>query len=291
MKFAWMKDHRSRFSVPFMSRMLGVSPSGFYAWLKRRPSARRRRDDQLALRMRAMFRRSRRTYGAHRLHQDLQAEGERVSRKRVARLMVREGIVARPKRRFRRTTDSAHRRGFAPNHIARNFSSDEPDRVWAADITFIRTWEGWVFLAVLIDVFSRRVVGFALDDSMTDQLTLDALNNAIRQRRPPPGLVHHSDRGSQYASRCYRRALVGVGAVQSMSRAGDCWDNALVESFFSTLKHELIHRYAWPTKRGAISAVTDYIENFYNPYRRHSSIGYESPVGFELNFKRPALAA
>ena len=200
------------------------------------------------------------------------------------------GLVARPKKRFKKTT----RRGEnppAPNLLQQDFEAKAPNEKWVADITYIRTWEGWVYLAVIIDLFSRRVVGFALDDHMRIDLPLQALMMAIQRRRPAPGLVHHSDRGSQYTSAAYRAALDNVGAALSMSGTGNCYDNAVAESFFSTLKQELVFRHAWPTKRVAINAVTRYITQFYNPSRIHSANQYLSPVEKELAFVTAALAA
>jgi transposase InsO family protein len=207
---------------------------------------------------------------------------QRVSRKRVARLMRRAGLSARFVRRWRATTDSQHGLPVAPNVVARRFNADAPNRVWVTDMTYVRTWEGWLYLAAIIDVFSRRVVGWAMADHLRTELPLEALGMALGIRQPAVGLVHHSDRGCQYASETYRSELAARGIVCSMSRVGDCWDNAVAESFFATLKVELIYRRPWPTKAEARAAIHEYIAAFYNPHRRHSALGYLSPMAYEV---------
>jgi transposase InsO family protein len=245
-------------------------------------SVRATRDRQLTSRIRVLHAESRGSYGSPRIYRDLAAAGEAVSRKRVARLMQENGLAGRRKRRFRQTTDSAHALPVAKNWLKRHFSPAAPNQAWAADITYIRCWEGWCYLAVVIDLFSRRVVGWAVAEHMHTELVLEALQRAIIQRRPAAGLVHHSDRGSQYASAAYRAALAKHGIVQSMSRKGNCWDNAVVESFFATLKEECIHRGSWPTRARVRAAITEYIEQFYNCRRRHSTLDHVSPVDYEL---------
>jgi putative transposase len=289
-RFAFIKDHEGQHPVAFMCKLLGVSASGYYAWVGRPPSPREREDERLRLEIQAIHRNSRGTYGSPRVLLDLRARGRRVGRNRVARIMRKDGRVGRLPRRWKRTTLSNHRLGYSPNLLANDFSAQAPNTVWVGDITYIRTWEGWLYLASLLDLYARRVVGFALDDTMSAELPLEALRMARRNRRPPPGLIHHSDRGSQYASNAYRAELASMGAVQSMTK-GSCYENAVAESFFSTLKTELIHRYAWPTKEAAAKAVIDYINNFYNPVRRHSSAGNLSPIEHELCFMRAAVAA
>ena len=270
---------------------MGVSTSGFYRWSKRHEPARARRDRQLGTTIRALHAASGGTYGSPRILRELAAAGEAVGRKRVARLMRENGIVGQTPRRFRRTTDSKHDLPIAENVVARNFNPEAPNRVWAADITYVRTWAGWLYLAVVIDLFSRRVVGWAIADHMRTDLVLSALTMAFDTRKPEAGLVHHSDRGSQYASHAHRRALDERHAICSMSRKGNCWDNAVVESFFGTLKQELLYRRAWPTKQTTIEAIGEYIERFYNTRRRHSSLGYVSPLEYEMVSARTALAA
>jgi transposase InsO family protein len=271
--------------------LLDVSRSGFYAWSLRPVSARATRDRQLTSRIRVLHAESRGSYGSPRIHRDLAAAGETVSRKRVARLMQESGLAGRRKRRFRQTTDSAHALPVVKNRLKRDFSPAAPNQAWAADITYIRCWEGWCYLAVVIDLFSRRVVGWAVAEHMRTELVLEALQRAITLRRPAAGLVHHSDRGSQYASAAYRAALAKHGIVQSMSRKGNCWDNAVVESFFATLKEECIYRRSWPTRSRVYAGIAEYIEQFYNCQRRHSTLDHVSPVEYELASRMVEKAA
>jgi transposase InsO family protein len=290
-KFAFIHAERAKLPVTRLCDALEVSPSGYYAWAQRPPSQRAVADAKLVPVIRACHAQSRGTYGSPRVHQDLQALGHRVSRKRVARLMRREGVSARPPKRYRATTQSKHPLPVAPNVVARNFQSDGPNRVWVTDMTYVWTWEGWLFLAAIVDVFSRRIVGWAVADHLRTKLALEALGMALGIRHPDQGLVHHSDRGCQYASEAYRSELAARGIVCSMSRVGDCWDNAVAESFFATLKTELIHRRPWPTKSEARAAIHDYIGAFYNPNRRHSSLGYLSPMDYERQHAARFVAA
>ena len=239
----------------------------------------------------AIHRRSRRTYGSPRVHADLRAKGRRVGKKRVERLMRKNGLAAQRKRRFRRTTDSNHDGPIAPNVLERQFVQEAPNTVWVTDVTYIFTAEGWLYLAVMLDLFSRRVVGWATSDTNDRFLALDALYRSLRARRPQTGLVHHSDRGSPYASEDYRDALRDRGITASMSRTGDCWDNAVAESFFATLKGELVDHERYATRTAAVASIGDYIESFYNIERRHSHLGYVSPIEYELRSQSAALAA
>jgi putative transposase len=289
-RFAFIRAEKALLPTAKLCRALGVSRSGYYAWTRRPPSSRALVDAKLVPVIRACHARSRATYGSPRIHQDLRALDYRVSRKRVARLMRREGLSSRPPRRYRVTTDSGHKLPVAPNVVARNFNAIGPNRVWVTDMTYVWTWEGWLFLAVIVDVFSRRVVGWSAADHLRTELPLEALGMALGLRRPQQGLVHHSDRGCQYASELYRAELVARGIVCSMSRVGDCWDNAVAESFFATLKAELIHRRPWPTKHEARLAIHDYIGGFYNPHRRHSSLGYLSPMDYEAQHAASSAA-
>ena len=223
-----------------------------------------------------------RTYGSPRVHEDLQEQGIRCGRKRVARLMRENGIRAKQARRFKATTDSDHNDPVAPNLLDREFHVDVPDRVWVADLTYIWTREGWLYLAVILDLFSRRVVGWSMSKRITSQLTLEALSVALWSRKPSPGLLHHSDRGSQYTCGDYRDVLDEHGVLCSMSRKGDCWDNAVAESFFKTLKVERVNDRDYWTREEAQMDIIDYIERFYNRKRRHSYLGYVSPVEYEL---------
>ena len=260
-----------------------MSRSGFYAWSTRPECARKSDDRRLRLEIRASHKESRDTYGRPRIHRDLKAKGVCVSSKRVARLMKEEGLQGRQRRRFVRTTRSDPALPVAPNIVDRQFSPPGPNLVWAGDITYVRTAHGWAYLAVLIDLFSRKVVGWELSETADARCVLAALRAARTLRELQPGAVHHSDRGCQYASGEYRKALEGAGVRCSMSRKGNCWDNAVVESFFGTLKAELpdFDR-GYSSDADARRAIGDYIDNFYNPRRRHSSLGYVSPVEYEV---------
>jgi putative transposase len=290
-RFRFIDAEKAAYPVVFLCHVLDVSPSGYYAWRRRPEPARVRLDAQLAVEIAAEHKRSRGIYGSPRVHLELRARGVRVGRKRVERLMRKNGIKGRQKRRFRRTTDSKHLQPIAPNLLARNFNPKRPDEAWAGDVTYVATREGWLYLAVLLDLFSRRVVGWAISDINDRVLALEALNHALRLRHPRPGLVHHSDRGSPYASDEYRAALAAAGVVASMSRTGDCWDNAVAESFFATLRAELLDHERYATRAYATTSIGDYIEGFYNPQRRHSHTGYVSPIEFELRAQVAALAA
>ena len=277
MSYGFVHDHVALFPVQLMCEVLGVSRSGYYDWVSRPESARAAEDRGLAAEIRASHEGSRGRYGSPRVHAELRAHGRRVGRKRVARLMRGMGLAARRKRRFRRTTDSAHALPVAPNLLGRDFAAAAPDRVWLADLTYIWTAEGWLYLAVVLDLFSRRVVGWAMADHLGHELALAALDMAIARRRPAAGLVHHSDRGVQFAAHGYRRRLREHGMLCSMSRKGDCWDNAPMESFFATLKGELVEERDYLTRDEARADVFQYVEGFYNRRRLHSGIGYLTP--------------
>ncbi len=281
MRFSFILTEKALYPVALMCRLLQVSRSGFYEWVKRGPSKRAKRDAFLKEKIAASHKGSRGTYGSPRVLADLQSDGQRVGRKRVARLMREEGLQGCRPRRFKATTDSEHSMPVAENLVKRDFEPDGPDELWAADITYIRTWEGWLYLAVVIDLWSRRVVGWSMADHMRTELVLGALEMAVGQRELGQEAVHHSDRGSQYASRQYQDALAELEMKCSMSRKGNCWDNACVESFFATLKTELVHRRPWPTRQGVRLAVHEYIGGFYNGVRKHSFLGLMSPVEFE----------
>ncbi|UQA57104.1 IS3 family transposase [Polyangium aurulentum] len=290
-KFAFIAAEKAFFPVSVLCDVLGVSRSGFYAWSKHPAPRRKASDAQLAAEIVAAHRRSRGTYGSPRVHAELRARGLRVGKKRVERLMRERGLEARRKRRFRRTTDSNHTQPIAPNLLARQFETNAPNEAWVTDVTSISTGEGWLYLAAMIDLFSRRVVGYAMSAQNDRLLALEALQHALRARKPAPGLLHHSDRGSPYASEDYRAALGERGIVPSMSRTGNCWDNAVAESFFATLKAELTDAMHYPTRDAAMVSIRDYLESFYNPARRHSHLGYFSPVEFELRAQVAAFAA
>lgn len=292
MKFAFIAATKDEsYPVSFMCRHLGVSRAGFYTWCKRLRSARAQRDDVLGDKVEVTFTELRGVCGAPRIHEALRKAGESTSKKRVARLMTERGLSAKASKRFVRTTDSKHDLAVSANLLARDFTAAAPNRTWVSDITYVRTWEGWLYLAVVIDVFSRRVVGFAIDDHMRAELAVEALRMATNERRPAPGLIHHSDRGSQYASADYQKQLSMGGMRASMSRKGDCWDNAVAESFFATIKRELIDRQSWPTRVKIKAAIAEYIACFYNTKRAHSTLGFNTPVDFELEQRRPTMAA
>lgn len=291
MKFAFMEEKKVAFPIGPMCRTLGVSSSGYYAWQKRPASKRAKTDARLAVEVVAAHKRSRATYGSPRVHAELRARGIRVGRKRVERLMRQNGIQARRKRRFRRTTDSNHDNPVAPNVLERRFEPAAPNTVWVTDVTYVWTAEGWLYLAVMLDLFARKVVGWAASSANDTLLALAALDAAVAARHPAAGLVHHSDRGSPYASADYRAALTARGIVASMSRKGNCWDNSVAESFFATIKAELIDLEVFATRAAATAHISDYIERFYNPQRRHSFLGFLSPIEFELKAQLAALAA
>ena len=278
MRFCFIHDQRATFPVRVMCKMLDVSASGYYAWRDRPESMRASANRQLLDEIRRVHGDSRGRYGSPRVHAALRAEGRQIGRNRVARLMHHHGVRARQKRRFCRTTDSRHDFPLAPNLLGRRFTASAPDRVWLADITYVPTAEGWLYLAVVLDMFSRRVVGWAMDERITQELTLNALRMAIATRRPRPGLLHHSDRGSQYAAHAYRRLLAGHGMRCSMSRKADCWDNAPMESFFGSMKTELDDASGSQTRQAARSGLFQFIEGFYNCHRLHSAIGYMTPM-------------
>lgn len=281
MRYGFIRDHSQEFHVENACRVLKVSVSGYYAWLGRGPSERETEDARLIDRIRDIYESSDGVYGVRRIHRQLVSDGERCSRNRVARLMRECGLVARRRRKFRVTTDSKHNLPVAQNLLCREFFSSGPNQAWVSDITYVWTTEGWLYLAVVIDLHSRMVVGWSMKERLDRSLVLDALSMATGRRNPAPGLIHHSDRGSQYASYDYRNALDSHGMVCSMSRKGDCWDNAVAESFFGSLKTELVHQRRYRTRDEARRDIFEYIEVFYNRVRLHSSLGYLSPARFE----------
>lgn len=285
-----MKRWREEFPVEVMSRLFGVSRSGFYDWLKRPPSARARDDERLKVAIKAAHRRSRETYGVRRLQPELAAEGFVTGRDRIGRLRRAMGLRCKQKRKFKATTNSNHGLPVAENLLEQRFSPTAPNQVWVADITYIPTGEGWLYLAGLKDVFTCEIVGYAMGEWMTQELTGQALFRAVQQKRPAAGLIHHSDRGSQYCAHDYRAMLEQFGFKASMSRKGNCYDNAPMESFWGSLKNELVHHRRFATRAEAEAAVREYIEIFYNRQRRHSRLGYLSPAVFVQNFSRTAEA-
>jgi putative transposase len=268
--------------VTVLCSLLGVARSAYYAWRRDIPGPRRREDARLLLEVEKAFADSRRTYGRVRIVRELRRRGHACGERRAARLMRQQHLLARPRRRFRvSTTDSAHDGPIAPNRLAGAKAPERKDRVWAADFTFIPTAEGWLFMAAVLDLYSRRVVGWAFSQRLDSALALDALDMALRHRKPAGGLLHHSDRGVQYACADYRARLAANGLLPSMSRTANPYDNAAMESFYSTLKTECLHRHDFATRDQAKAAVFDYIETFYNQKRLHSALGYSSPANFE----------
>lgn len=261
--------------------MMDISQSAYYDWLKRPESARSLEDKRMGEKARQFHKKSRGTYGARRICQDMIEDGESISRARAGRLMKQQGLESKSKRKFKATTNSNHGRPVAPNLLNREFLVDQPNIVYAGDITYIQTDEGWLYLAVLIDLYSRAVVGWSMSERINAQLTNDALLMSIWKRKPPKGLMLHSDRGSQYASDLYQKTIKDHGFICSMSRKGNCWDNAPSESFFHTLKTELVHHRRYQTREEAKQEIFEYIEVFYNRQRRHSTIDYQTPLGYE----------
>lgn len=294
MKFACIARHQGELPVRLMCDLLDVSASGFYASLKRPSSRRADANQRLKLEIRTVHSETKRRYGAPKIHRELTGKGIRCGHNRVARLMREDGLRSKRPRAFRVTTQSDHKKPVAHNHLGRKFNiADQPalDRVWVSDITYLPTREGWLYLAVIIDLASRRVVGWCADKQIDQHLTLRALEMAVGQRRPVPGLLHHSDRGVQYAADAYQHALRNHGITCSMSRRGDCWDNAVAESFFATLKTELVSDARWSSRESARRDLFDFIEVWYNRKRRHATLGYLSPAQYEsavLSTTQPA---
>jgi putative transposase len=277
-----MKDNQKQFRVSTMCRVLEVSRSGYYGWLSRPKSRREKANDELLEKIVREHEESRGTYGSRRVHKGLVGKSETCSRNRVARLMNRHGLASKTRRKFRATTNSNHGLPVAENLLNRQFEVYAANSVWVGDITYIHTEEGWLYLATVMDLHSRRIVGWSMGERMTRELAMDALKMAIRQRNPLQGLIHHSDRGVQYASEDYQRLLRDHGMICSMSRKGDCWDNAAMESFFGSLKTECTHHRRYHSRSEAKKDIFYYMEVFYNYERLHSTLGYRSPAQFEL---------
>jgi putative transposase len=282
--YAFVEAQKAAHRVSAMCRALKVSKSGFYGWRGRPPSARAQADALLSEKIARIHTDSRETYGAPRIHFELRTLGIRCARKRVARLMREASLFGcGGRRRKARTTlrSQTERTPPAPDLVKRNFTPEAPDRLWVADITYVRTWEGWLYLSFVLDAFSRRIVGWSMANHLKTELVLDALNIANYNRRPEPGLIHHSDRGSQYTSVEFSSRLREAGLLPSIGSVADAYDNSMAESFVSTLKRELIHRHSWPDRQSARTAILEYIEDFYNTRRRHSALGHLSPAEYE----------
>ncbi|MEN9596413.1 MAG: hypothetical protein RL236_847 [Pseudomonadota bacterium] len=283
MKYAWIQEPQNQrtFNVDRMCEMLNVVRSAYYAWKISPQSIRDIEDIRLTELIKKSFDESRQTYGCKRIQDDLKDWGEKVSKRRIGKLMSRAGLWCKTRKKFKATTNSNHNEQISPNLLNRQFKVDKPNTVWVGDITYIWTDEGWFYLATVIDLFSRKIVGWSMADNMRTQLVNDALQMAIWQRKPPKGLICHTDRGSQYASKAHRALLKTHKSQQSMSRKGDCWDNAVAESFFHTLKTELVYHERYKTRKQARSSIFEYIEVFYNRKRRHSANSSMSPANFE----------
>jgi transposase InsO family protein len=291
MTYEFIRAEKANFPVTVLCDILGVQRSGFYAWCTRPPAASSTRRVQLASKVRAVHEMSRGAYGSPRVHRELREQGEVVSEKTIAKVMRQERLEGRRRKRHKVTTDSRNTRRIAPNLLKRNFTTEAPNRVWVTDVTAIWTSTGWTYLSAILDLFSRRVVGWATSENNDTELALTALRMAVGCRHPQPGLIHHSDRGSPYGSDAYLKTLATHGMHASMSGKGDCWDNAVAESFFATIKTERLEMLSFPDHRAATREIADYIERFYNPTRLHSTIDYVSPIKHELLYTVQQLAA
>ena len=288
MKYAFIQSQRDAYPAIRLCNALDVSTSAYYSWCKRPPSRHQEEDDRLVEKIKTSHQTSRENYGSRRIRDDLITDGEVISKTRVSRLMKQEGLRSKHTKRFKVTTNSKHDLNLSPNLLKREFTVEQPDRVYVSDITYIWTREGWLYLAVTIDLFSRLVVGWSLSSRMFSSLVIDALNMAISSRCPASGLIHHSDRGVQYASDAFQAVLDAHEYSGSMSYKGNCWDNAVAESFFKTLKAELINHRRYATREEAILDIFEYIEVFYNRQRKHSTNGYLSPIKFEEQWLKTA---
>lgn len=281
MIYRFMEDQSRFHSVEMMAEVLEVSRSGYYSWRRRIASRRQKKNVEVAARIRTIQKNARWSYGSRRVTEELNKQGIRIGKNRIAHIMRAQGLNRRPPKKYRVTTDSSHRHAPAPNLLNRNFTVQQPNRVWVSDITYCATAEGWMYLCVILDLYSRRVVGWSMSESLATDVVLQALWMALMRRGRTAGLIFHSDRGVQYASDRFRRELRDAAMRQSMSRKGNCWDNACAESFFGSLKTELIADSIYPTRREAKNAIFEYIEVFYNRQRLHSTIGYATPVEYE----------
>jgi putative transposase len=288
MKYAFMRLHAVEFSIERMSCVFEVSRSGYYQFVHAKPSQRAQEDERLLVKIKRSHQASRHTYGSPRICAELRAGGETCSRKRVSKIMKKSGIAAKMKRRFKVTTRANPEATVAPNILQQNFSAEMPNQRWVADFTYVSTHEGWLYVATVLDLFSRRIVGLAMNERMTDDLVIAALEQALIHREYPTGIVHHSDRGSQYTSKDFRELLKKHGIIPSMSGTGNCYDNAAMESFYHTLKTEHIYFENYSTREQAKQSIFEYVEVFYNRQRRHSTLGYLSPVAYENQSQQPS---
>jgi putative transposase len=281
MKFEFMKNHANEFSIEKMSKIFNVSRSGYYQFINAKESARSKEGDRLLVLIKNIHQASRATYGSPRIHAELRFQGETCSSKRVARLMKKAGIEAKMKKRFKVTTKVNPKAKAAPNLLKQNFTAEAPNQRWVADFTYVATGEGWLYVAIVLDLFSRKIVGLAMEERMTADLVIKALEQAILHRNPHAGLIHHSDKGSQYTSLDFQALLTLYGIIASMSGTGNCFDNATAESYFHTLKTEHVYFEYYETREKAKTSIFEYTWIFYNKKRRHSSLGYLSPEMFE----------
>jgi transposase InsO family protein len=285
-RFRFIRRHAGQFRVSLMCKVLQVSRPGYYAWCRREPSRQALANQALLVRLRQLFKQHRGRYGYRRVYEAVRKDVP-CGIHRVARLMRQDGLKVVPRKGYRQTTQSNYKRPVVPNILGREFTAAAPNLTWLSDITYVPTGQRWLYLAIVLDLYARRVVGWSMSDRLTDQLTCDALKMAVKSRRPAPALLHHSDQGVQYASLDYRSLLLENKSAISMSRRGDAYDNAPMESFFATLKKELIHRQQYQTRREARVSIFEYIAGYYNPVCLHSAIGYHSPVAYEALFVSP----
>lgn len=286
MKYEFMQGYEGKFSTERMSKMLGVSRSGYYCFTKRKPSQRKQEEDRLLRKIQEIYEMSRQTYGSPRIHAELKDQGETCSKQRVAKLMKKAGIMAKMTKKFKVTTKVNPKAKAAPNLLKQNFTAYQPNSRWVADISYIWTNEGWLYVAAVLDLFSRKIVGLAMEDRMTDDLVIAALKQALIHRSPSSDLVHHSDKGSQYSSRNFQKVLAEYHITASMSGTGNCYDNSAMESFFHTLKTEHVYFERYQTREQAKQSIFEYVEVFYNRQRRHSTLNYKTPLAFEENYKQ-----
>lgn len=291
MKYEFMQMYESEFNIERMSAVFSVSRSGYYRFIRAKPSARAQENERLYQVIKRIHVTSRQTYGSPRVFSELREAGEGCSRKRVAKIMKNNGIAAKMKRRFKITTRANPQAMPAPNLLKQDFAASKPNQRWVADLTYVATEEGWLYVAAVLDLFSRRIVGLSMSDRMTSDLVVLALQQAITHRQPEKGLMHHSDRGTQYTSQVFRDLLKKYCIIASMSGGGNCYDNAAMESFFHTLKTEHVYFEAYKTRGQAKQSIFEYVEVFYNRKRRHSTLGYVSPVIFENKWKEPATVS
>jgi len=290
MKYQFIEQRKQEFPIVVMCRVLGASESGFYAWRKRPVCQRKQEDAQLSTHIRQIFGSHRERYGSPRIHAELADQGYRCSRKRIARLMREYGMAAKRKQHRVLTTNSRHDNPIAPNLLQRDFTATEPNKKWVTDITYVPTMQGWLYLAIVLDLYSRLVVGWSMSAHCDEELAENALRMALARRRPSPGLLHHSDRGSQYTSRAYRLVLQQAEMSVSMSRLGNCWDNAAMESFFGSFKEECVGNIIYQSHEEARRSLFEYLEVYYNRQRRHSTLGYVSPLIYEQRREKDAQA-